>query len=70
MNNEQKERRERIATEVLAGIATYYMQDHYPKPDHDWRTGVAIDAIMFADALIAELDAPRETKPYEDGEPV
>lgn len=60
--NPAKERRERIATAVLAGIAGN--SDLRTLEDYD----LAWIALEQADALIAALDAPQETKLYEDGE--
>ena len=49
-----RERRERIATAVLTGMLA--------NPNVDpWRDKVAVDAIIAADALIAELD--KEVQP-------
>jgi hypothetical protein len=58
---EAKERRERIATAVLAGFASHF-STHGPASE-DLRLGStqtaelpAISAVAWADALIAELD--------------
>jgi hypothetical protein len=49
-------RRERIATACMAGMLA--------NPDVDpWRVKVAVDAVFHADALIAELDKPKEVQP-------
>ena len=51
-----RERRERIATACMAGMLA--------NPDVDpWRVKVAVDAVFHADALIAELDKPKEVQP-------
>ena len=51
-----RDRRERIATACMAGMLA--------NPDVDpWRVKVAVDAVFHADALIAELDKPKEVKP-------
>ena len=52
----QPARRERIATACMAGMLA--------NPDVDpWRVKVAVDAVFHADALIAELDKPKEVQP-------
>ena len=49
-----RDRRERIATAVLTGMLA--------NPDVDpWRVKVAVDAVILADALIAEFD--KEVQP-------
>ena len=51
-----RDRRERIATAALTGMLA--------NPNVDpWRDKVAVDAIIYADALIAELDKPKEVQP-------
>ena len=51
-----RERRERIATAVLTGMLA--------NPNVDpWRDKIAVDAVFHADALIAELDKPKEVQP-------
>ena len=51
-----RDRRERIATACMAGMLA--------NPDVDpWRVKVAVDAVFHADALIAELDKPKEVQP-------
>ena len=52
----RRDRRERIATACLAGI----LSDHTAsdKAEH-----IAWVAVQYADALIAELDKPKEVKP-------
>jgi hypothetical protein len=51
-----RDRRERIATACMAGMLA--------NPDVDpWRVKVAVDAVFHADALIAELDKPKEVPP-------
>jgi hypothetical protein len=62
VNNEQKQRRERIATAVLEGLMAN------EKLSSDTPATLAQISLISADALIAALDAPRETKLYEDGE--
>ena len=50
------DRRERIATACMAGMLA--------NPDVDpWRVKVAVGAVFHADALIAELDKPKEVQP-------
>ena len=52
----RRDRRERIATACMAGMLA--------NPDVDpWRVKVAVDAVFHADALIAELDKPKEVPP-------
>ena len=49
-----RDRRERIATAAMVGMLA--------NPNVDpWRDKIAVDAIILADALIAELD--KEVKP-------
>jgi hypothetical protein len=51
-----RDRRERIATAVLTGILA--------NPNVDpWRGKIAVDAVFHADAMIAELDKPKEVQP-------
>lgn len=51
-----RERRERIAKDALQGLLA--------NPNVDpWRDKVAVDAVFHADALIAELDKPKEVQP-------
>lgn len=50
----RRDRRERIATAAMRGMLA--------NPNVDpWRDKVAVDAVILADALIAELD--KEVKP-------
>ncbi len=50
----RRDRRERIATAAMAGMLA--------NPNVDpWRDKIAVDAIILADALIAELD--KEVQP-------
>ena len=52
----QPARRERIATAVLTGMLA--------NPNVDpWRDKIAVYAVFHADALIAELDKPKEVQP-------
>lgn len=54
MEARHRERRERIATAAMHGMLA--------NPNVDpWRDKVAVDAVILADALIAELD--KEVKP-------
>lgn len=51
-----RDRRERIATAAMRGMLA--------NPNVDpWRDKVAVDAVILADALIAELDKPKEVQP-------
>ena len=51
-----RDRRERIATAAMAGMLA--------NPNVDpWRDKVDVDAVALADALIAELDKPKEVQP-------
>jgi hypothetical protein len=59
--NDIKDRREHIATAVLAGLMAN------EKLSSDTPATLAQISLISADALIAALDAPRETKLYEDG---
>ena len=57
---EHRERRERIATAAMQGMLA--------NPNVDpWHDKVAVDAVILADALtdalIAELDKPKEVQP-------
>jgi len=51
-----RDRRERIATAALAGI----LSDHTASDNAEH---IAWVAVQYADALIAELDKPKEVKP-------
>ena len=52
----RRDRRERIATAAMRGMLA--------NPNVDpWRDKVAVGAVILADALIAELDKPKEVKP-------
>lgn len=55
---ELRERRERIATAALAAL----LSNQENPCRHDIKA-LVIEARRHADAMIAELDAPRETKP-------
>ncbi len=48
------ERRERIATAVLSGMLSGYGNNDTDFLQHD---GLAIDVLLYTDALIAALDA-------------
>lgn len=64
-----RQRRERIATAIMAGFARFYSTeqggpgDTKPTDDRSYETGKlpAHCAVRWADALIAELDEPAET---------
>ena len=57
-NRLKRDRRERIATAVLAGLMARQPLDY----NGVYYNGTVADAVAYADALIAELDKPKEEK--------
>ena len=57
-NRLKRDRRERIATAVLAGLMARQPLDY----NGVYYNGTVADAVTYADALIAELDRPKEEK--------
>lgn len=54
------ERRERIAAAVLGGFAAKYGTEGRPTLGNDYSLSPVAAALAWADALIAELDKPRD----------